>query len=164
MKKNKAITSIALIILLVFGGVINNFLKENKELKSESVALKKCTDGDTAHFLINGVDKTVRFLAVDTPETVKPGTGVQPYGKEASNYTCSLLKKSKSIRLEYESEKTDKYGRVLAWIFVDDKLLQEQLISKGYAKVAYLYGDYKYTNVLKSAEEKAKSSKIGIWK
>lgn len=48
-------------------------------------------------------------------------------------------------------------------MFVDDELLQEQLIQKGYAKVAYLYGDYKYTGRLQEAEKKAKAERLGIW-
>ena len=51
----------------------------------------------------------------------------------------------------------------LGWIFVDDSLLQKELISLGYAKVAYLYGDYKYTDELKEEESIAKSKKLGIW-
>ena len=49
------------------------------------------------------------------------------------------------------------------WVFVDNELLQEKIIKKGYAKVAYLYGDYKYTNTLKKAQKEAKKNKKGIW-
>jgi len=67
--------------------------------------------------------------------------------------------------LEYDSDsdKTDKYDRHLVWVFYDDNFLQEELISLGYAKVAYLYGDYKYTTDLQNIEIVAKSNKIGIW-
>ena len=61
------------------------------------------------------------------------------------------------------STKTDKYDRIIAWVFVDDELLQEDLVSKGYAKVAYLYGDYKYTTQLKEKEQIAKNKKLRIW-
>ena len=107
----------------------------------------------------------VRFLAVDTPETKHPTKGEEPYGKEASNYTCNKLKNAKKIVLEFDknSEKKDKYDRYLAWIIVDNNILQEELISNGLAKVAYLYGDYKYTNNLKKLEKEAKKDKIGIW-
>ena len=65
-------------------------LKKLQPLEQKGVKLTKCTDGDTAHFMIDGQDTTVRFLAIDTPETKKPNTPVQPYGKEASRYTCLL--------------------------------------------------------------------------
>lgn len=164
MKKKQGIKAKIIIILIA---VLSTFFytkyKANIPLEADSVMLSKCTDGDTAHFMIDGKDKTVRFLAIDTPETVKPNTPVQPYGKEASNRTCSLLKQADTIRLEYESEKTDKYGRLLAWVFVDDQLLQLDLIENGYAKVAYIYGDYKYTDILQQAESKAKKNKVGLW-
>lgn len=138
--------------------------KSNLPLDNNEVELVKCVDGDTARFLINGNEETVRFLAIDTPETVKPGTPVQPYGKEASDYTCNILTNASEIKLEYEEgNQTDKYGRGLAWIFADGELVQENLISEGYGKVAYLYGDYRYTSDLQRAETLAKENRLGIW-
>ena len=108
---------------------------------------------------------TIRMLAVDTPESVHPSKPVEYYGKEASNYTCNLVKNAKKIEIEYDedSDKTDKYDRLLVWVFVDGKLLQKELISNGYAKVAYLYGDYKYTKELENAQELASAKSLGIW-
>ena len=133
--------------------------------ETDTVKLSKCVDGDTARFIINGKEYSTRFLAIDTPETKHPKKKVEPYGKEASNYTCNSLKKASKIVLEYDSNSTkeDKYGRRLAWIFVDGELLQKKLVSKGYAKVAYLYGNYKYTDELKNIEKKAKTKEIGVW-
>ena len=106
-----------------------------------------------------------RVLAIDTPETVHPTKGEQPFGKEASNYTCDKVKNAKKLEIEYDegSTKTDKYNRALGWVFIDDTLLQKDLVSLGYAKVAYLYGDYKYTEDLKKEESIAKSKKLGVW-
>lgn len=124
-----------------------------------------CVDGDTIKVMLDGKKTTVRFLAVDTPETVHPNKGVEPYGKEASNYTCEKVKNAKKLQIEYDpdSDKFDKYERALGWIFVDGSLLQKELISKGYAKVDYLYGDYIYTEELKSTQIEAQNKKIGIW-
>ena len=131
----------------------------------EKVTFSKCVDGDTAKFVIGKKEYSTRFLAIDTPETKHPKKKVEPYGKEASEYTCKRLKEAKEIKLEYDDESTkeDKYGRRLAWIYVDGSLLQEELIEKGYAKVAYLYGDYQYTDRLKKKESEAKQKKLGIW-
>lgn len=133
--------------------------------EKKEVTFSACVDGDTIKVLIDGKKTTVRFLAVDTPETKHPKKGVEPYGKEASDYTCNRVKNAKKLEIEYDkgSSKTDKYERALGWIFVDDSLLQKELIQKGYAKVAYLYGNYMYTEELKSEEEKAKFSKLGVW-
>lgn len=59
--------------------------------------------------------------------------------------------------------KKDKYNRYLAWVYVDDSLLEEELVQNGLAKVAYLYGDYSYTDELKKVEEEAKENKVGMY-
>lgn len=148
------------IIFLFFCVFLTNVNAEKVAVKFEG-----CVDGDTIKVMLDNKKTTVRFLAIDTPETVHPTKGEEPYGKEASNYTCDKVKNAKKLELEYDegSTKTDKYSRALAWVFVDDNLLQKDLISLGYAKVAYLYGDYKYTDELKEIEKTAKSKKLGVW-
>lgn len=133
--------------------------------KKINVKFSKCVDGDTIRVIYNKEEIKVRLLAVDTPESVKKGTEVEPFGIEASNYTCDRIKTAKTLSLEYDpnSSKTDKYGRHLAWVYIDDSLLQEELVSKGYAKVAYLYNDYLYTDKLLKKEETAKAANLRIW-
>ena len=129
------------------------------------VKLDKCVDGDTAKFLINGESKTVRFLSINAPEIQHDDVMEEFYGNESSEYTCKLLKRSSSIKLQYDpkSDKFDKYGRVLAWVFIDDELLQKKLVSKGYAEVKYVYDDYLYSEELKSLEGIAKKKNLGMW-
>ena len=129
--------------------------------EKEKVTYYKCSDGDTARFLINGIDTKVRFLAIDTPEIDKN----EPFSNEAKEYACNALKNAKEIYLEYDSnsDKEDKYGRVLAFVHVDGVLLQKSLIENGLAKVAYIYGDYAYVDELKEIEKTAKLNKVGIW-
>lgn len=121
----------------------------------EEVAFSKCTDGDTAHFKINGKDTTVRFLAINAPEFTKTK---EPYGKEASAYVCDALQSAETIELEYDdgSDKLDKYGRTLAWVYADGVLLQKELVKQGLAEVKYIYGDYAYTKELQELEKEAK--------
>ena len=149
-----------LIILLLLIFPFNAFANEKIDVKYSS-----CVDGDTAKFIINNKIEKVRFLAIDTPETKHPTKGEEPYGKEASMYTCTKIKKAKKIQLEFDdkSTKTDKYGRYLAWVYVDDNLLQAELVKKGLAKVAYLYGDYRYNDLLKEYETNAKLNKVGMY-
>lgn len=136
-------------------------------IKAERIKIDfdSCVDGDTIKAKIDGDVSTIRFLAVDTPETVHPKKKVEPFGKEASNYTCNRVKNAKKLELEYDpgSDKTDKYKRTLGWIYVDNSLLQKELIEKGYAKVAYIYGNYLYTDELKDIEHSVKNKKIGVW-
>ena len=134
--------------------------------ETEIVTLDKSVDGDTANGTTSsGTVYKTRFLAVDTPETVHPTKEVEAYGKEASDYTCETLTNAKEIKLEYDdnSDREDKYGRTLAWVWVDGVLLQQSLVEKGLAEVAYLYDDYQYTSLLQDAEVVAKANKVGQW-
>ena len=132
----------------------------NINIYAEEIKLNKCIDGDTAKFSIDNKIESVRFLAINTPEKN------EYYGKEASEYTCNKLEAAKVIEIELDknSDKYDKYNRLLGWIWIDNKLLQNSIIKEGYGKVAYLYGDYSYTNILKESENIAKSKNIGVWK
>ena len=126
------------------------------------VTLNKCVDGDTAWFNLNNERIKARFLAIDTRESTNK---VEPYGKEASDYTCNELSTATKIEIEYDEKATkfDKYNRHLVWVFVDDELLQKKIIENGLGEVKYLYGDYKYNDLLKFEEQVAKGKKIGLW-
>lgn len=136
---------------------------ENEKI---TVKLSKCIDGDTIKIIDNKKEtKTVRFLAIDTPESDHAIKEVEEYGKEAGKYTCDLLTKAKKITLEFDknSDKEDKYGRLLAYVYADDTMLQKKLLETGYARIAYLYSDYTYTSDLKKIESKAQNNQKGIW-
>ena len=129
--------------------------------KKTKVYLDKCIDGDTASMIVNDVRTKVRFLAVDSPEI----DTLEAYSNEAKDFTCNILTNAKNIYLEFDknSDQYDKYDRILAWVWADDILVQNELIRNGYAKLAYLYSDYKYTSELKNFETYAKDNKLGIW-
>ncbi|WP_330857405.1 thermonuclease family protein [Staphylococcus delphini] len=141
---------------------------ENQHKTSDNLVAAifiKHIDGDTSKFNIDGKEKTVRYLLIDTPETKHPRLGVQPFGREASERTRSLLSNAQKIEIEYDvGPKTDKYGRDLAYVFVDGKMVNEILVREGLAKVAYVYPpNTKYLDRLKAAEALAKQEKLGIW-
>ena len=141
------------------------FIPVSVSAKKITVKLYSCVDGDTANFIMSSKKIKVRFLAIDTPEIKHGKKEAEPFGDEASNFTCNALKKANKVELEFDknSSKYDKYKRYLAWIFVDDELLQEKLISKGYAEIKYVYGDYLYINKLTKVEKTAKKNHKGIW-
>ena len=150
--------AIILFITLLLSSIIE--VKAN-----EIVSFSKCIDGDTAKFNINNEVVKVRFIAIDTPELAyNDNDDDELYARQAADFTCEKIKNAKEIILEYENNKVDKFNRTLAWIWIDGELLQKELIKKGYAKVAYLYDNYKYTNILQLEEQIAKKSNLGIWK
>ncbi|NMA50253.1 MAG: thermonuclease family protein [Mollicutes bacterium] len=141
------------VLLLLFCFAINVYATP----KTEEATFEACVDGDTAYFKVAEDTLKVRFIAIDAPELK------DDYGKEASEFTCDTLLNAKEILLEYDADKADKYGRVLAWVWYDKKLLQKTLIEKGFAQTAYIYKDYRYVNSLCFDEKKAKENKVGVW-
>ena len=129
------------------------------------VTFDSCIDGDTAHFIYQDKNLKTRFLAIDAPEIEHEDNKAEFKGEEAKERTCNLLSTATKIQLEYDnnSAKEDKYGRTLAWIWVDDQLLQEILIKEGLAKVDYIYDEYLYLPYLCQIEKKALKDKKGIW-
>lgn len=145
--------------------VIQNPNIKDEDIERVEVKYNASVDGDTAKFDLNGEIVTARFLGIDTPETVHPSKGEEPYGKEASNYTKERLESASKIELEYDtnSAKTDKYGRSLVWVFVDGELIQKELIDRGFAQTYMLQDNYRYAGMLQEAEQTAKSNKTGMW-
>lgn len=161
------------IMILCFIWFVPSFVLAEEATENEStgattleVQLEKCIDGKSAKFKTNdGGIMTYQLLAIDTPELNHVTKGEEPFSKEASDYTCNALTNASKIVLELDSNvrSTDSSEQVLAWVFVDDVLLQESLISMGYAKVAYLYENYKYSSLLLENETIAKERKLGVW-
>lgn len=155
---------IGIVIILAISGY--NLFQQYKPIPSGErfeVTLQRVVDGDTAWFDVNGESTKVRFLYIDTPESTKE---IQPYGKEASNYTKEQLTNATKIELELnvDGDRTDKYDRLLAWVFIDGELLQEKLASQGLVKKFYDYGyDYTYKNDIIKADKEAQDNKRGIY-
>ncbi|KJS68698.1 MAG: hypothetical protein JL50_03190 [Peptococcaceae bacterium BICA1-7] len=133
----------------------------------------RVVDGDTVHVRLNGTDQTVRLIGVDTPETVKPNSPVQPYGKEASGYTRSQLE-GKTVYIEKDVQDRDKYGRLLAYIWLDQptavsdleirgKLFNARLLLEGYAQILTIPPDVKYVDYFIGYQKEARDGNKGLW-
>lgn len=155
---------LGLLVLAIIAGY--NFYQDHKTIEPGErfeVTLNECVDGDTAWFNIDGENTKVRFLYIDTPESTNQ---VEAYGKEASEYTKNELTNAKTIELELnkDGDQTDKYDRLLAWVFVDGELLQEKLARQGLVEKFYDYGyDYTYKQEIIVADNQAKEEHMGIY-
>ncbi|KIL30479.1 hypothetical protein B4145_2287 [Bacillus subtilis] len=136
---------------------------ENKK-NLVDVTLEKSVDGDTIKVKYKGKSETVRYLLIDTPETKKPNSCVQPYGEDASKRNKELVSNGK-LQLEFDKgDLRDKYGRMLAYVYVDGKSVQETLLKEGLARVAYVYEpNTKYIDKFEKDEQQAKTEKLSIW-
>jgi micrococcal nuclease len=122
-------------------------------------------DGDTIDVDVYGEKVRIRLLGINTPETVDPRKPVECFGKEASARAKTLLSETS---VEIETDKTqglfDKYGRVLAYIYLSDGTsFNKEMISEGYAhEYTYRY-PYRYQNEFKEAERGAREARAGLW-
>ena len=126
------------------------------------VLVTRVVDGDTAEMLIEGGEVDVRFIGIDTPETVAPGQPVECYGQEASAYTESRLE-GRTVRLEYDVERTDRYGRTLAYVWIGDELFNETLVAEGYALVTTYPPNVAYVDRFVAAQRAAREAGRGLW-
>lgn len=124
----------------------------------------KVVDGDTIDVDYKGKKTAVRMLLVDTPETHHPKLGVQPYGPEASRFTHHLLD-GKTAQLELgKNGGHDKYGRLLAYVYIGGKSVEEALLSRGLARVAYVFPpNTKYVSEYRAVQKQAQEKKRGVW-
>jgi len=126
----------------------------------EQTAVERVVDGDT--ILIAG-HRRVRLIGVDTPETVKPDHPVEAWGPEASAFTKQFLAGGKA-RLTFDRERFDQHGRMLAYVWVDDQLLNEELLRAGLARYEHWY---RFAEPMKrrfsQAQTEAKQAHRGIW-
>jgi micrococcal nuclease len=128
------------------------------------ITLVETIDGDTIKARVKGEVETIRYLLVDTPESKKPGMCVQPFAEEAFQRNNELVKEG-SLSLELkEGTNRDAYDRLLAYVYVDGRSVQETLIKEGYARVADIMDPpYKYLTLFRKDENLARKSKLRIW-
>jgi micrococcal nuclease len=124
----------------------------------------KVIDGDTFDIKIGSQIIKVRMLGIDTPETVDPRKDVQCFGKQASDKTKELLL-NKLVTLETDPTQstTDKYNRILAYVYSNSVLINKYLIENGYAH-EYTYNiPYSKQIDFKSSEKSARENRLGLW-
>jgi len=119
-------------------------------------------DGDTIEVQLNGATVDIRLIGVDTPETVDPGEPIGCYGPEASGFTADVLE-GERVGLEYDVEREDQYSRTLAYVFLGDRLFNEALVARGYARVSTYPPNVKYVDRFLAAQRRARRTNAGLW-
>ena len=162
------------VIAYFFGGEsVFNVGNDSGDQDFVQALIVRAVDGDTAVVKIDGQEKRVRFLGVDTPETVHPNKPVQFYGKEASSFTKESLN-GRRVWLEYDSNPQDRYGRHLAYIWLNnpktinestirENMFNARLLLGGYAKVMIIKPNRRYETEFSKFQEEARNKKLGVW-
>ena len=147
---NKWIYFLVIILFLFF------YFQSEKE---GTYLVTRVIDGDTIE-LANG--EKVRYIGVDTPELHHPQKEVEYYAQEAYEANRRLVE-GKRVRLELDVEERDRYGRILAYVYVDDLMVNEWLVANGYARVATFPPNVKYAERFLQLEREARQAKVGLW-
>jgi micrococcal nuclease len=171
--KYKIKTLLIILIILLTGGTTYISSTSKSPTKKKDIPkieintpyeVIKVVDGDTFDIKVGEQTVKVRMIGIDTPETVDPRKVVQCFGKEASDKTKELLL-NKQVTLETDPTQriTDRYGRVLAYVYNDNILINKYLLENGYAH-EYTYNiPYEKQIEFKQAEKNAQETKLGLW-
>lgn len=126
------------------------------------VMVLEITDGDTIRVDLNGVETPIRLIGVDTPEKDGPYTDEECYGEQASRYTTGALAERR-VELEFDVERTDRFDRTLAYIWLDGELFNERILRQGYALLSTFPPNVRYVDRFATAQRRAREESAGLW-
>ena len=126
------------------------------------ITVTRVIDGDTIEANIGGMIYKIRYIGIDTPELDDKRAEYSALAQEATRFNRQLVE-GKSIHLEKDVSETDKYGRLLRYVYVGDIFVNAELVRQGLAWAKVYEPDTKYQDTLEKAEAEAKQAKIGIW-
>lgn len=143
----------------------DNDTVKNENTNQELYKVVSVVDGDTFKIIYNQKEEKVRLIGIDTPESVHADKSKNTkYGKIASEYVKELLK-SQNVKLEFDVSSKDKYGRLLAYVYLENgEMLNEKLLKEGYAQMATYPPNVKYVENFKKMQKQARENKVGFWK
>ncbi len=129
-----------------------------------AATVTRVVDGDTIHARIAGRDETVRYIGMDTPETVKPRTPVQCFGKAASAANRRLVAGAR-VELRLDAEPRDRYGRLLAYVYrrSDRLFVNAALVRDGFATILTIPPNVSHAADLRALERGARVHRRGLW-
>jgi micrococcal nuclease len=122
----------------------------------------RVVDGDTIHVRFNDRIEKVRYIGMDTPETHHPTRGAELGGREATAVNRRLVE-GKTVQLELDVRERDRYGRLLAYVYVDHLMVNAELVRLGYAQVMTIPPNVKYASVFVKLHREAREAGRGLW-
>lgn len=123
----------------------------------------RIVDGDTIHVRIGARVEKVRYIGVNTPEVHHPSKGEEPGGREAAEVNRTLVA-GRHVRLELDVRERDRYGRVLAYVWVGDHMVNAELVRRGYAQVMTVPPNVRYQDLFIKLQRDAREAGRGLWR
>ena len=122
----------------------------------------RVVDGDTIVVRLDGREQRVRYIGVNTPESVDPRRPVQCFGRDAAARNRELVG-GKTVWLERDVSETDQYGRLLRYVSVDGRLVNAELVREGYARAVTYPPDVRHATLFRDLEQEARTASRGLW-
>ncbi len=149
-----------IVVILIFGAYYF-FEKRDEASQSQEYRVIDVIDGDTV-IIDDAMNSRVRYLGIDTPEIALQDSPGEPMSKEASDFNARLVK-GKEVVLEFDEEKYDVFGRILAYVYVNNVPVNEELLKEGLATVLIIPPNDMHSGRIFNAISEAKSKKKGLW-
>lgn len=130
--------------------------------ETAAAEVSRVVDGDTVEVRLGGETEDVRYIGVDTPETVKPGAPVDCFGPQASAFNHRLVE-GRRVRLVLGEERRDVYGRLLAYVYLGDRFVNAELVRRGLARTLTIPPNDRYADRLERLEIAASRAGRGLW-
>jgi micrococcal nuclease len=166
---SSALAALAALVLSVAGCTAGGDRSSSSTVPVGSgplATVERVVDGDTVIVDFDGGPRErVRLIGIDTPESVKPDTPVECFGKEASAFTASLLPEGTVVSIERDVEPRDDYGRLLGYVHreADGLFVNEEIVERGYARPLTIPPNVAHTAELVAAARRAEAADRGLW-
>ncbi len=159
--RSMAISRWAVVLVLVAVGVVARPAADALP-SGEDSSVVRVVDGDT---IVVADGRTVRLIGIDTPETHDPRRPVECFGAEAASFTATLLPPGTAVRLVYDVERSDRYGRTLAYVYrrQDGLALSAALVAEGYASLLTIPPNVAHVEELAALAAEARRADRGLW-
>jgi len=153
------IVNVLLVLTLITIGCGKGTLEDSTLVQATCVGV---IDGDTIEVLIDGQIYTVRYIGMDTPEIDDPRPDIQAVAEEATLVNRNLVE-GKAVKLEKDVSETDRYGRLLRYVYVGDTFVNADLVASGYAWAKTYPPDVRYEELFWQLQEDAQRKGLGVW-
>jgi micrococcal nuclease len=160
MSRLPSLASVAILIALIVVLLTSGGGDEGSG--SVEAKVTRSVDGDTIEAVVDGRTEDVRYIGVDTPESVKPDTPVECYALRASHFNEDLVE-GETVRLDFDAERRDVYGRLLAYVHVGDEFVNAELVRRGYARTLTIPPNTRFAGLFDRLQREAADSERGLW-
>jgi micrococcal nuclease len=131
--------------------------------RSLPAAVVRVVSGDTISVFVNGEVDRVRYIGVTAPDPGEGTEGGDPQGREALQFNRGLVNQ-KNVRLELDTQERDPEGRLLAYVWIGDVMVNAEIVGHGLGQVVSGSPNVRYQDILLRRQQEARASKLGIWR